>query len=414
MPSAMSDAAESLRQVLAVIERELGTDWLLWNSGDRKRRGPGSQEAHPVAVAWAEARKLLEQLKAGASVSLENRPNLALLDELATDLQSAQNIPNFAKANRPRLKTTEFEKAQFEMHVGALYQRSGQRVEFVPTERRRRADLKVTVEGHDVFVECTRKDSYTPDRYDDSAARESLARDILALQTQLSAALEVVVVVPGALDPPHLSADVLKGIRTRIENGDRGSWTRAADGLGFVIRELTPILPPPGGGVGVAIPASILSPKRLALSEGTYAVDAKGQPYIAGEKRAAVYTIDSHRMSSVIDSLRRKLGQIPKDSSGLVYMNLDVSHVAEGDVDLYMQSAQNAVHAALTTPPGNPQIGAVILMTSPIPLALKLEDGTVVRVLGRKSFLVRNPDGASPQGLIIPGAPPTPESKPVA
>jgi len=156
-----------------------------------------------------------------------------------------------------------------------------------------------------------------------------------------------------------------------------------------------------------------MSPKRLALAEGTYSVDQEGRPYIAGEKRVSVYVIDSHRMSSVADSFRDKRGQIPKGSTGVVYVNLDVSHVAEGDVDLYMQMARNAVQAAVTTPPGNPQIGAVILMTTPIPIPVEL-GGQVVRALGRKSFLVKNPYGTLPERFIIPGAAPAQEPDPKA
>ena len=89
---------------------------------------------------------------------------------------------------------------------------------------------------------------------------------------------------------------------------------------------------------------------------------------------------------------------------------MDVSHVAEGDVDLYMQIAQKAVQVALITPPGNPQIRAVVLMTTPILLPGKFADGTEVRVRGRRSLLVSN--GVLPEGLIIPGAPQ--ESKSVA
>jgi hypothetical protein len=61
-------------------------------------------------------------MEAGATVPLEFRPNIAFLEELASDLESTKNVPNFARAIRPRLKTGEFEKAQYEMHVGALYQ----------------------------------------------------------------------------------------------------------------------------------------------------------------------------------------------------------------------------------------------------------------------------------------------------
>jgi hypothetical protein len=339
----------------------------------------------------------------------ENRPRIAFLDKLGSDLQAALNIPNFAKAIRPRLKTSEFEQAYFEMYIGVLYHHSGQQVEFVlPSGKGRMADLKVVHGQHEVFIECTRKDPYKPERHDDSGPRRSFGDEILAVQRELASSLEIIAVVLGTLDARH-SEDVLRAIRQAVEKGARGMWIRPLEGIGVIVRELTRMELPPGGGVGPILPDAIMSPmspKRLAFAEGTYSLDEKGQPYLAGEKRVSVYVIDSHRMSSVIDSFKRKRGQIAKESSGVVYVNVDVSHVAEGDVDLYMNMAQGAVLAALTTPPGNPQIGAVILVTTPTPVPVADGEGKVVRVRGRRFFLVRNPHGTLPDGFIIPGAAP--------
>jgi len=402
----MSREAESLRQILAAIERECGTDWLVWRSGHREHGGQRSQKPHPVAVAWWRVKELLAQLEAGGSLPAQDLGSIALLDEVGTDLAVAQKIPNFARAVRPRLKTGEFEKAQFEMHVGALYQRNGQPVEFLlPTGKGRRADLKVTVGQDGVFIECTRKDAYQPDRDVDSEPRKALGESMLALQRELTSSLEVIAVVLGSLDA-RASADILAAIREVIDTGRRGMWVRAAEGIGFIVRELTPVSLPPGAGVGPVLPAVIMSPKRLAFSEGTYSLDERGQPYIAGEKRVSVYAVDSHRMSSVTDSVRRKRGQIPKGSGGVVYVNLDVSHVLEQDLGLYMQMAQGAVRSALTTPPGNPQIGAVVLMTTPILVPVGREGGEEARVSARTCYLVRNPHGTLPDGFTIPEAVP--------
>ncbi len=410
----MADAATSVRQIVAAIEAEFGRDWLLWKSGSTKRDGQRSHKVHPVAVAWAEAKELLSQIEAGAPVTDEFRPNIAFLDELVSDLEGSREIPNFARAIRPRLKTGEFEKAQFETNIGPLYQSAGKQVEFVPPSGKGRlADLKVILGQQDVFIECTRKDLYKPARHDDNAARKSLGDDILGIQRELGSSLEVIAVVLGTLDAQH-SEDVLAAVRQAISKGARGMWTRPVEGIGLIVRELTRIELPSGTSVGPILPDAIMSPmspKRLALAEGTYSVDQEGRPYITGEKRVSVYVIDSHRMASVADSFRDKRGQIPKEGSGVVYVNLDVSHVVEGDVDLYMQMAQGAVREALTTPPGNPQIAAVILMTTPTPLPVVLENGQVVKVLGRRYFLVRNPDGAIPEGFIIPGSAPAQEPR---
>jgi hypothetical protein len=400
----MSREAESLRQILAATEREFGRDWLAWRSGQQKQRGQRKQTTHPVAVAWRSVRDLLAELEAGGTLPAEGIASISLLDEVVTDLAVAQEILNFDKAVRPRLKTGEFEKAQFEMHVGALYRRSGQRVEFVlPTGRRRMADVKVVVGEGDVFIECTRKDAYQLERVDDSKIRKELGDDIQALQRDLGSSLEIVALVLGSLGSQGAS-DMLRAIREVVQSGKRGTWVRPAEGIGFTVRELTPISLPPGAGVGPALPDAIMSPKRMALSEGTLELDDKGQPYLVNEKRVSVYAVDAHRMSSVIDSLRQKLGQIPRGSAGIVYVTVDVEHVLERDLGLYMQMARGAVHAALGTPPGNPQIGAVVLMTTPILVPVRKEKGEVVRVPARQCYLVRNPDGTLPSGFTLPGA----------
>jgi hypothetical protein len=172
------------------------------------------------------------------------------------------------------------------------------------------------------------------------------------------------------------------------------------------VRELTPISLPLGAGVGPVLPGAIMSPKRLALSEGTYSLDDKGLPYLAGERRVSVYAVDAHRMSSVTDSFRRKRGQIPKGSAGVVYVNVDVDHVLEQDLGFYMEMAQGAVRAALATPPGSPQIGAVVLITTPILVPVGKQGGEEVRVPARRCYLVRNPRGTLPEGFTVPGAAP--------
>jgi hypothetical protein len=118
-----------------------------------------------------------------------------------------------------------------------------------------------------------------------------------------------------------------------------------------------------------------------------------------------VYVIDAHKMTSVIDSFRHKQGQIPKSDSGVVYIDLDVSNVAVADVELYMHIAQNAIQAALATPPGSPQIGAVVLMSTPSQVPVVLADGTVIPVLNRRCSLIQNPHGTLPLGFTIPGPP---------
>jgi hypothetical protein len=405
----MSSASDRLKEILGVIQGTFGVDWLLWKSGKSPRGGQRSEKPHPLAVAWVEATDLLAHLESGQTLPNGYRPRIAFLDKLASDLVVAQNIPNFAKAVTPQRLKLEFEQAYFEVYVGALHHSAGQQVEFLPPSgKTRMPDLRVIHEQQEIFLECTRKDPLKSEREDDSGARHSLGDGILALQKELASSLEIIAVILGTLDSRHVET-ALRDIRLAIEKGGRGTLFRPVDSVGVIVRELTRIDLPQVAGVGVVLPDGIMSPdpnKRLALAEGTYDLDERGQPYLAGEKRVSVYVIDSHRMSSVVDSFMRKRGQIPKDSSGVVYVSVDVTQVAEGDVDLYMQMAQQAILAALTTPPGNPQIGAVVLVTTPVPVPVSDGQGNVRRVVGRRFFLVRNPNSPLPNGFPFPGAAP--------
>jgi hypothetical protein len=356
-----------------------------------------------VAIAWREAKELLALVERGDSLTSELRPRIAFLRELASDLESARDLPHFNTAVRPRLKTREFEKARYEMQVAALFTRTGQHVEFVPRSRRRTPDLKVVLGDHALFVECTRKDAYRPDRDDDSPVRRELLETILSLQKELRASLEVVVIVVGTLNE-RVSAEVLAEARRAIETGARGR-TNAREGVTLLLREPAPP-PPPTGSVGVSLRDTLLSPntsKRLARSEGILGTDSEGRLYVKSVNTAAVYVIDSHKVTSIVDAFQPKRGQIP-EQGGLVYMSLDVSHVAEGDVDFYMQAAGSAVSGALLTPPENTRISAVILMTDLIPLRVVLADGQTSTALGRRSHLVRNPSALFSLPVdLIPG-----------
>lgn len=403
--SAMADRTTRLRAAIERIEAEFGREWLQWNSGLMPRRGQKSPtKNHPIATAWAVARNNLAALAEGKATESDPPEDVeGILVELARDLLVVRGVPHFETCVA-RLRDKDFEKAQYELHIAAVYKRDGRDVEFVSRAKgKRTADLKVLHDGQEVLVECTRKDSYQPGSANDKQMRVELQDRLLALQGEVSMSREVTAIVVGALSSRSAS-DILDEARRALSGGRDGVRINASQSIGLRIREPSTIPMPPGSIGGVVIPADMLSPnneKGLAVSEGTVTADAQGNLSITGVKTAGVYVVDSHRMTSVVDSVREKFGQMPKGGSGLIYVDLDVSGVALGDLSFYMQMVNEAVKQALATPPPVSQLGAVVLTTGLVALPATNNRGESVTARVRLSLVVPNEAGSLPPGFRV-------------
>jgi len=111
--------------------------------------------------------------------------------------------------------------------------------------------------------------------------------------------------------------------------------------------------------------------------------------------------IDSHKVTSVVDSVRSKFGQLPKGACGLVYVDVDVSRVVAADRGFYFTMIRHAVEGALATPPILTQAGAVVMTTGLMAVSGRNAQKQPVTVRARGSMVVPNPGGSLPDGFTV-------------
>jgi hypothetical protein len=346
----MTNIATALREAIGTIERALDRQWLHWNSGLVSRKGQRKPSAnHPVALAWRETREHLAKMTSDKDADAGVLPEIGPFLELAGDIEAVREVPNFRTCTS-RLRDKDFEKARYELHVAAMYKRGGRHVEFVPRAKSRRtADLKVIHGGAELMVECTRKDAFNPAGVDDSGVRTTLQKDLMSLQRELDVSRELIAIVVGALNS-NGATEILAETRRVLPTGTLGRRLNAAQSIGLEVRERSTVPLPPGSIGGVVISSDMFSAsvdKRMALAEGVVTADSAGQLSIKSTGTAAVYVIDSHKIASVVDSVRDKFGQIPAGACGLVYVDLDVLWIALRDLGFYLHMTRKAVEQAL-------------------------------------------------------------------
>jgi hypothetical protein len=399
----MTNIATALREAIATIERALDRQWLYWNSGLVPRKGQRKPSAdHPVALAWREAREHVAKMTGDKEADAGVLPEIGPFLELAGDIEAVREVPNF---NTSRLRDKDFEKARYELHVAAMYKRGGRHVEFVPRAKgRRTADLKVIHEGAELMVECTRKDAFNPAGVDDSDVRTTLEKDLMSLQREFDVSRELIAIVAGALNA-NGATEILAEARRVLPTGTLGRRLNAAQSIGLEVRERSTVPLPPGSIGGVVISSDMFSAsvdKRMALAEGVVTADTARQLSIKSTGTAAVYVIDSHKIASVVDSVRDKFGQIPAGACGLVYVDLDVVRIALRDLGFYLHMTRKAVEQVLATPPVVTQIAAVVLTTGLVSVPVTTPEGKAVMLTCRLSVVVRNPAGSLPVSFNVP------------
>jgi len=381
---------------VAVIEEEFGLGWLQKKA--RIATQPSHRGWHPVPKDWKDVKAALEGFESTGIL----QPSQALigLTSFGYDIRLARPVPNYDIAIRPRLKKSrEFPKVQYEVYVAALCVRSGYNAEFIPpstTAGEKSPDLKVLTEGCEVYVECVRKEAYRPQSSIQDGVWKSLWQRMSATLDGLGASHEVIVIALGALKEESFPA-ILHVVKQHILASREGIWVIREVGCGLAIRRMPP--QPTGQGVSLFIPAGM----NPAFTFGSVAVDGQGQKYLKNVSRIALYAIDSHRLGSILSSVNEKRGQIPEGGPGLVYLDLDVSHVAEADVPAYLELVAAAIKS-LFTPNANTRIGAVVLTTGAVSVFIEtVEDTGPFITLHRRIRVIRNPCKSLPDGFVVPG-----------
>ena len=129
---------------------------------------PTGKQQHLLRYHWRVAKKLSES--AGPKSTDLRSASLAWI-VLAAESIGLQSISGFDACIRGRLKEWEqFDAAYYEVQAAIAFRRYGT-VEFVPTDKTKTPDLKVSRDDQTMFVECNRKDRISPERLNNAMAK---------------------------------------------------------------------------------------------------------------------------------------------------------------------------------------------------------------------------------------------------
>jgi hypothetical protein len=249
-------------------------------------------------------------------------------------------------------------------------------------------------------VECTQRDPYKP-----LAKAEGPAKVLIdGVKDHDHAGREIIIIVLGAIGEeiiPRIVSDLSQLDRSRDD------YIHHGQGYGIYVH---PLPPPQGDGYwmvtfgkppytlrdGSFIPAG----QNPAWASSRIAEDHSGK-YHTGHWRMYVHTIDSHNLETVVETFNRKRQQIPKEGPGVIFVDLDVSHLHVRDIPLYLDIiAQGLVRCF--SPTMNTRIWAIVLTTIPIPIHTRLGTNKFI-TFHRGVRVVRNPHAPIPSNFVVPG-----------
>jgi len=346
---------------LQVVEEEFGLEWLKRRSMDSK--APDSPGWHPIPTDWKLVIDAFE--KAEKTGALEASRVLIRITDLGHQLRLARILPQYDVAIRPRLRIEkDFSKLEYEIYVASLCVRAGYATEFVsqsivPGERT--PDLKMLFNEREIFAECVRKESYKLRDPLDKSVWERLWKQMSSEMQQLGASHHVNVVGLGDFQERWIPV-IIHETKQFISAGKEGIWIDKKVGCALSVRRLN--LPPTPLEEGLPVPAD-RGPDPVFVF-GTVATDKGGRKILTNKNRIDLNFIDSHRLRGVLNTFAGKRQRKQIDTPGILYIDLDVSHVHQDDgVNTYLGLIAEALNRCFT-PTANTRIGAVVLSTGPI------------------------------------------------
>lgn len=382
--------AGELRWTIELIEREFGHKWL-------SRKASQSHSKHPVPLAWKEAVDLRNRMAKGHKASTIS-DRIALLLDIARDFDVICSLPNYDTAIRPRLKDPDFGHVRYEAQVAAFAVRRSYRVGFVVPSTNpgvSTPDLRISHGNQTFFAECKRKDAYEIAAVE-QAVWPDLQEKILGVLQDLNADYEVIVVALG----PFRNGDterILEGVRAAVAKGyEGGPLTRKGTDHAIYLRRLP--LPPPSPNPGMH-----LVPGEARRGE-RYMDVFRGEDdlfYVRSNRGAWLYTIDCHRLATIVYSFNAARRQLPSGDAGVIYVDLDISHVEDRDLKLYFDSAGSALRH-IFSPTANTRVAAVVLTAVTLFMPAINESGATTWEPHIGSIVIRNPFNPTAAKLSIP------------
>lgn len=382
---------------LQVVEEEFGLDWLRKRSMNSKM--PNSPGWHPIPTDWKLVSDAFE--KSEKTGTLETSRALIRITDLGHQLRLVRVLPQYDVVIRPRLTIHDgFSKLEYEIYIASLCVKSGYDTGFIPQSivpGERTSDLKIRFNDREILAECVRKESYKMRDLLDNSVFDQLWKQMSSEIEQLGASHHINVVGLGDFQEKWIPA-IVHETKQFITAGKEGIWMDKKAGCALSVRRLDcPSIP---FAEGLPVPRD-RGPDPIFVF-GTVATDKAGQKVLININRIDLNFIDSHRLSSVLNTFTGKRQRKQIDSPGILYMDLDVSHVHQEDG---VSTCLRLMVEALTrcfTPTANTRIGAVVLSTGPIYQETMEQFGPFVN---RRIHMqvVRNPFAQLPPNFIVPG-----------
>jgi len=337
------------KALLNIIEAELGERWLNKKVNQAKRIGKWNY--NPIPRGWYRLKKrIIEQVDESIE-PLANEEKKVI--KLATDLEKIRCLKNYTRGiPSKKLKDSEVEKYSYLANVAALASEAGYTVEFVLECDNKTPDLHLATEKTDFYIECKKKDKYLP-KSRDSDRWKDIQEEIINLLEKKDANYSVVIIVTGDM-PRNLESEVYEFLEHNIPKYEKGVFTNNNYGFSVALHKLEDsyddfgvILPTtPGGTYGAAI--------------GKLATDEQGRQYFKKRKRVQLYVFDAHDISGISSSFLKARSQIPKDSLGIIYVDIDVSNVARNDLSDYFEVLNTSIKTILMGC-HNRRLGAIVI-----------------------------------------------------
>jgi len=334
---------------LTVIEDTFGAKWLVKKSRNIDPRS----SSHPIVQLWARAKLLINE--AAVTGRLDLNSDFASFFDLAADLRTARVLPGYDKAiDIKRLKSVDWEKDCYVAHVAALGVQSGYAVEFLlpsVVSGEQTADLLMRHATREFYVECKKKDAYLKS---ENAAKSwaGLQDRLLALQETVACDYEVVVICIGLLNSESVG-EIERHVEKIVRQGGEGEFSGGVPDCVVLVKKAPPR---PPGVQGAWIPAW-QNPGAVSLK---VTVGQDGNPTYGPMLRCALYLIDAHRLTQVLNSFRDARPQIPREGTGLIYINVDTTGVRLGDHEIYFRTLSEWIRRQFA-PEANSRVAAVVL-----------------------------------------------------
>lgn len=360
-------------------------------------KGSDSPGWHPIPTDWKLVVDAFE--KADKTGTLEASRALIRITDLGLQLKLVRVLPQYDVAIRPRLRNERnFSKLEYEIYVATLCVKAGYSTEFViPVPGERTADIKMHFDGREIFGECVRKESYKIRDPLDAPVWRKLWEQMSDEMGKLGASYHINVIGIGDFQEEWIP-DIIRESKQFVSTGKEGIWIDKNVGCALSVRKLD--LPPTLPEEGLVVPAD-RGPDPIFVF-GTVGTDKEGRKILTNRNRIDLHFIDSHRLSSILNTFSGKRQRKQIKTSGILYMDLDVSHVHQDDgVDTYLAIIAEALKRCFT-PTANTRIGAIVLSTGPIFQETMEKSGPFVnrRIVLR---VVRNPFSQLPAGFVVPG-----------